>query len=338
MKNLLRSFTLAGFGCLALGVVSAQSPDTRKNKMGEFDEIVIKNKGDKGGKVTIEIKDGDVFVDGKKLDQYSNPDISVFRRNITPINGNNFSFDNDGPGEGSIDLFNEEDGDNTPITGNKAVLGVITEKTTAVGATVKTVAKGSPADKAGIRAGDVITKIDDAAINEPRELFETIGTRKPGDKVTVTYTRNKKVNKASVTLDERKDEDGGMNMFAIPRGRGEYFNFPMPRGRQGFGDGNGWFGNPDEGVKLGIQVQDTDSGDAAQVINMTPGSPAEKAGFKMNDLITDLAGSPVKSAHDVAEIYRANRSKGTITATVKRNGQTQTLEIKIPKKLNKADL
>lgn len=339
MKNVLRNFTLAGFGCLAISVASAQNRNApAKDKMGEYDEIVIKNKSNKGGKVTVEIKDGDILIDGKKMDEYNSPDISVFRRSITPINGNNFSFD--GP-SGNIQLFNsdgdDEEGENLPITGNKAVLGVITEKTTAVGATVKTVAPGSPAEKADIKTGDAITKINTETINEPKDLFETIGRFKPGDKITITYTRNKKESKTSVTLDERKEDSFG-GAFSGPRRRGNLFTFPMPRGGQGFGGPGFSFNTPDEGVKLGIQVQDTDEGDGAQVINMTSGSPAEKAGFKINDLITGMAGSPVKSAHDVAEIYRANRNKGTITATVKRNGKTQTIDIKVPKKLHTADL
>lgn len=335
MKNVLRNFTLAGFSCLAVNIAAAQNPGApAKDKMGEYDEIVIKNKSNKGGKVTVEIKDGDILLDGQKMDQYNNPDISVFRRRITPMNGNNFSFDN-GSSRNEIQLFGgegDDEGEELPITGNKAVLGVITEKTTAVGATVKSVAPGSPADKAGIKVGDAITKINDETINEPKALFETIGRFKPGDKITVSYTRNNKQNKATVTLDERKENSFG-GIFNAPRRRSELFTFPMPRGGQGFG-----FERADEGVKLGIQVQDTDEGNGAQVINMATGSPAEKAGFKINDLITDMAGSTVKSAHDVAEIYRANRDKGTITATIKRNGQTQTIDIKVPKKLHTADL
>ncbi|WP_343744487.1 PDZ domain-containing protein [Chitinophaga sp.] len=336
MKNVLRNFTLAGLSCLAVSVATAQSPGaSAKDKMGEYDEIVIKNKSNKGGKVTVEIKDGSILLDGQKMDQYNNPDISVFRRRITPMNGNNFSFDN-GSSRDEIQLFNndEDEGEGLPITGNKAVLGVITEKTTAVGATVKSVAPGSPADKAGIKVGDAITKINDEVINEPKALFETIGRFKPGDKITVSYTRNGKQNKASVTLDERKEDSFG-GIFNAPRRRSELFTFPMPRNRQGLGFD---FNRADDGVKLGIQVQDTDDDNGAQVINMAPGSPAEKAGFKVNDLITDMAGSPVKSAHDVAELYRANRDKGTITATIKRNGQTQTIDIKVPKKLHTADL
>ncbi|WP_160712448.1 PDZ domain-containing protein [Chitinophaga solisilvae] len=340
MKNSIKTLTLVSFSCLALGVANAQEKNAAKGKMGEFDEIVIKRKSGKDGKITVEIKDDNILIDGRKLEQFSNPDISVFRRHITPMNGNNFSF-NDGSGR-SFDFLNDNDDEENviPAPVNKAMLGVITEKTTATGATVKTVAKGSAAEKAGIRPGDIITKVDNDVINEPAELFETIGNHEPGDKVTVTYLRNKKENKAIVKLEERKisDSDAGISPLPMPRNRGEMFLFPpVPRGRQGFDD-RGWFSNAEEGVKLGIQVQDTDNGDGALVINISPDSPGEKAGFKIDDLITSMAGNPVKSAHDVAVAYRTHRSKGTITATIKRNGQEQTVEIKVPKRLNKADL
>ncbi|MGO4289406.1 PDZ domain-containing protein [Chitinophaga sp. RAB17] len=344
MIRLLQILTLAGISCFITGAVSAQTVKSPKNQMGEFDEIIIKHKNDKDSKVTVEIKNGDIFVNGKKLDQYSDPNLSVFRRKITPRDGNSFSFDSDNF-PGNFDMFNDDgnDGeDDTPAIANKAILGVITEKTAATGVTVKSVAKGTPADKAGIKEGDIITAIDKQKINEPAELFEVIGKHQPADNVTVSYIRNSKPNSVIVTLDKRKDM-GGDNWSLLPpsgspkpRPRTFTFPSPYPRGEQGFG--NGWYKQAEEGVKLGLQVQDTENEEGAQVIDIAPASPAEKAGFKKDDIVTDLAGSAVKSASDLSKAYRDNRNKGNITATVKRNGQTQSLEIKIPKKLNKADL
>jgi len=341
MTRLLQILTLAGFSCFITGAVSAQASKPSKNQMGEFDEIVIKHKNDKDGKVTVEIKNGDILVNGKKLDQYNDPDLSVFRRKITPRDGNVFGFDSDNL-SGNFGMFNEDgngEDDDMPITANKAMLGVITEKKAATGVTVKTVAKGTPADKSGIKTGDIITAIDKQTINEPAELFEAIGKHQPGDKITVTYIRNLKKNSVIVILDERKDIGGdSWSPVPSPKTIPRPFTFPppYPRDRQGFG--NGWYNSPEESVKLGLQVQDTENEEGAQVIDIAPASPAEKAGFKKDDIVTDLAGNAVKSAADLSKAYRDNRGKGSITATVKRNGQTQSLEIKIPKKLNKADL
>ncbi|WP_143309826.1 PDZ domain-containing protein [Chitinophaga vietnamensis] len=344
MSKLLQTLTLAGFTCFSFYSASVSAQD-KKDKLGEFDEIVIKHKSDKDGKVTVEIKNGEMLLDGKKPDQFSNPDISVFRRKITPVDGNTLGF-NGGGNFRDFNLFNDEDdngdtGEDQPIFTNKAVLGVITEKKAPAGATVKSVAKGSPAEKAGIKAGDIITNIDNKKIDEPRDLFETIGNYQPGDKITVTYIRNKKDNKVNVTLDERKEAITGNDVRPFPSPRGFNKRFYMMPPLHDNGNDNSWsFGNrsPLGGARLGLQVQDTENGDGAKVINIAEGSAAEKAGFKQDDIITELAGTPIKSAHDVATTYRNNINKNTITVKVTRNGQQQTIEVKVPKQLNKVDL
>ncbi len=57
------------------------------------------------------------------------------------------------------------------------------------GAVVTTVESNSPAEKAGLQAGDVITAIDNVKIDANHSLADLIGTHKPGDKVAVAVTR-----------------------------------------------------------------------------------------------------------------------------------------------------
>jgi serine protease Do len=322
MSKLLQTLTLASITCFA-AITTSHAQDKKSDKLGEYDEIVIKRNSDKDGKVTIEIKDGNVLVDGEKMDAYKDGDISVYRRRIRPVDGNTFNF---GGGRG-LQLFNNND-DNAIIPG-KAVLGVITEKKEAAGATVREVGKGTPAEKAGIKEGDVITQIDADKISEPKELFEKIGAHEPGDKVTVTYLRNKKENKITIALDERKMDQFPRNND-MQDGPDNFFR-NMPRGGMNFRNDN-------EDVKLGLSVQDTEKGEGALVLSVAPGSAAEKAGFKENDIITELAGTTVNSARDITNTYRENKSKGTMDAKVKRNGQQTTLQVQVPKKLHKADL
>ncbi|WP_449479192.1 S1C family serine protease [Streptomyces abikoensis] len=68
------------------------------------------------------------------------------------------------------------------------------------------VTPGGPADKAGLKPGDVITKLDDTAIDSGPTLISEIWTHKPGDKVKVTYTRDGKQSTAEITLGERKGD------------------------------------------------------------------------------------------------------------------------------------
>ncbi|KOT32641.1 protease [Streptomyces caelestis] len=62
---------------------------------------------------------------------------------------------------------------------------------------------GGPADKAGLRPGDVITKLDDRVIDSGPTLIGEIWTHKPGDKVTITYKRDGKEHTAELTLGSR---------------------------------------------------------------------------------------------------------------------------------------
>ncbi|MFE1249111.1 S1C family serine protease [Streptomyces sp. NPDC058735] len=62
---------------------------------------------------------------------------------------------------------------------------------------------GGPAAKAGLKPGDLITKLDDRVIDSGPTLIGEIWTHKPGDKVTITYERDGKQRTVDVTLGSR---------------------------------------------------------------------------------------------------------------------------------------
>lgn len=66
------------------------------------------------------------------------------------------------------------------------------------------VVAGSPADKAGLKSGDVITKVNGQAINESYSLSTALNNFKPGDKVTLTIHRDGHDSNVKVTLDQYK--------------------------------------------------------------------------------------------------------------------------------------
>ena len=57
------------------------------------------------------------------------------------------------------------------------------------GALVSEVAKDSPADQAGVKPGDIITKVDGKSVSDSAALLSLITQRKPGDEITLTVTR-----------------------------------------------------------------------------------------------------------------------------------------------------
>ncbi|MFG2371761.1 S1C family serine protease [Streptomyces sp. NPDC048504] len=73
----------------------------------------------------------------------------------------------------------------------------------AAGVAVVEVKSGGAADKAGIQAGDIITRVGDTDITTITSLSEALASDKPGQKTTVTYSRNGASKKVDVTLGEQ---------------------------------------------------------------------------------------------------------------------------------------
>lgn len=69
------------------------------------------------------------------------------------------------------------------------------------GAYVQQVVADSPADKAGIKAGDVIVKIDENKLSDKMQLSESIAKKKVGDTITITLFRENKTQEIKVTLE-----------------------------------------------------------------------------------------------------------------------------------------
>ncbi|MFJ4850713.1 MULTISPECIES: S1C family serine protease [unclassified Streptomyces] len=68
------------------------------------------------------------------------------------------------------------------------------------------VTAGGPAEKAGLRSGDIITKFDDTVVDSSPTLIGEIWQHQPGEKVDVTYTRDGQTRTATLTLGERKGD------------------------------------------------------------------------------------------------------------------------------------
>jgi putative serine protease PepD len=59
---------------------------------------------------------------------------------------------------------------------------------------------GSPAEKAGLRGGDIVIALDGKPISGPEELIVSVRSKNVGDVVTITYKRNGVERTVSVTL------------------------------------------------------------------------------------------------------------------------------------------
>src|SRR5688572_15500461 len=76
----------------------------------------------------------------------------------------------------------------------------------AQGALVSSVEKGSPADKAGIEAGDVILRFDGKNVTTSEDLPRLVGSTKPGSKVAAQLIRNKATRDVALVIGEMQEE------------------------------------------------------------------------------------------------------------------------------------
>ena len=85
-----------------------------------------------------------------------------------------------------------------PLIGAKVQTG---DSNTGGGAVIESVDDGTPADKAGLQAGDVVTSLDGDTITDGVSLIVAIRTHQPGDTIDMVITRDGKEKTLSVTLD-----------------------------------------------------------------------------------------------------------------------------------------
>ena len=86
------------------------------------------------------------------------------------------------------------------------------------GLTVRSVVADSPAEKAGLKENDVLTKLDDQILMDPSQLRTLIQMKKPGDKVKLTYFRKGKEAQLTAKLGETEDVEDVEDEDAIDLG------------------------------------------------------------------------------------------------------------------------
>ncbi|MFT3704251.1 MAG: PDZ domain-containing protein [Agriterribacter sp.] len=335
----------------------------KKRKTQKREEIIIKKKTDKDEKTTIVIDGDKVTVNGKPITDLNDKDVIVKKLNLE-INDDLWNNDNDEmdieapvaidieapeaiaplppmppmppipdvdfqPGDFNINEDFNINGDNIYFNNqSKPMLGVYTEKDDK-GAKITNVVEGSPAEKAGLQKGDIITKVGDKSVSDPASLADIIGDMEPNKEVDIYYLRDKKEKKVTVKLGERKESFSKSFNFAepSPKWNQDFFKYKF--------NNDGLY---NKRPRLGIRIQDLEEGDGVKVIDLEDSSAAAKSGIKKDDVITNIDGTDIKNTDDAREKMNAVREKSTYPVKVLRNGSPVTVEVKIPKKLKTTDL
>jgi serine protease Do len=182
------------------------------------------------------------------------------------------------------------------------------------GALVGDVVPDGPADKAGIKRGDVVVAVNGKPVRDNTQVRNLVAEGDPGKPISLELLRNGARLEKTVTLGER------------PRERGDQ----TPKGDRQEGASQ---------QKLGLAVQDLTPEIAQQlgyknetgaiVTEVVPGSPADDAGLETGDLVQEINRVPVRSARDFERLARGLRAGDAIALLVRRGQGTVFLSLKI---------
>jgi serine protease Do len=170
------------------------------------------------------------------------------------------------------------------------------------GALVSSVASGSAAAKAGLKAGDVITAIDNEPVHIAGDVSSRIGLAKPGDRMTLVLWRDK----------ARVDVPVSLGSIASATAKAE---------------------PPADGEKLGLALRPLDRAelrsaglDHGLLIEEASG-PARMAGIEPGDVLLSLNGKPVQKIEQVREVMRTKPKQ--VALLISRDGQQIFLPVEL---------
>lgn len=175
-----------------------------------------------------------------------------------------------------------------------------------MGALVASTTPGGPADRAGVKAGDVILAVNGDEVEDFGDLTRRIGRLLPGEKVDLTIWRKGKKLNLAASLDERSAEESAT--------------------------GSGADGDLAESDKvLGMTLRSPTKDEleilglkdvrGLLVVDLSGDSPAGEAGIAPGDLILEANQQPVNTVSDFRSIVEKAEKNGVVLLFLKRKGQ-----------------
>lgn len=332
MKSLIKSSVLLLSLSIAISSVFAQNDKSKakaddKEKSGD---LIIHKKGNSSEKMTIVIDGDKITVNGKPIDEYKSDDLDIISDDMNyKMSRDAFAFAGPGAIGDPMAMLGEDFV--KEIHSNKAFLGVMTKKTDK-GAQVTDVTDGSAAEKAGLKEGDIITKVNDDKIEDADDLYKAIGKYKPADKITIGILRDGRETSVNAALGENKQ----VQVYSWKRGAPDNMRLRTPMPPSGNWNWDGDFFN--DKPRLGMQVQDTEDGKGVTVLDVEDDEVGDKAGLKEDDIITTFNGKNITSVDDIKTAMKNVKKGDNVSIGYKRDGKAMTTTVKFPKDLKTTDL
>lgn len=192
----------------------------------------------------------------------------------------------------------------------RSYLGINTFDDTEGGVTFRDVwPPDSPADKAGLVGGDVITAFDGHATVNKKEMMRLLANTPSGKTVEIIYTRDGETKKVSLTTMARAE---------IQHLEGAFINRGTSRGQLGYEDAS-VVSVPGKNIK-GVLLE-----------RLSPSGPAALAGLVEGDIIIEFDGAPIRTESELILRVRRAIPYSTVNVIVIRGSE----QIEIPVKIGK---
>ncbi|WP_087692263.1 serine protease HtrA, partial [Campylobacter jejuni] len=173
------------------------------------------------------------------------------------------------------------------------------------GALITDVQKGSSADEAGLKRGDLVTKVNNKVIKSPIDLKNYIGTLEIGQKISLSYERDGENKQASFILKGEKENPKGVQSDLI--------------------DGLS-LRNLDPRLKDRLQIPKDVNG--VLVDSVKEKSKGKNSGFQEGDIIIGVGQSEIKNLKDLEQALKQVNKKEFTKVWVYRNGFATLLVLK----------
>ena len=187
------------------------------------------------------------------------------------------------------------------------------------GALVADVVPGGPAEKVGLKPGDVIVAVNGRPVVDNYQLTRDVGAIPPGNKIKLDYIREGKQHSVEVTVAPRPDEKDEVASASSSGGNEARSSDPLGLTVEDL--------TPQLARRAGVDA--TTKG--AVVIDVATDSPASNAGIEPGDVVVEVGRQPVASAADYQKAVRNLKKGDTTILRVKRGQGAQFVTVKIPR-------
>jgi serine protease Do len=177
------------------------------------------------------------------------------------------------------------------------------------GALVSDVMENSPADKGGIKRGDVIFQYQGKAVDNPGHLRNAVAETPVGTKVKLTIIRDRKEMTVQLTIGEQPKN------LTKAGAEGEEKSSEESRAVSGLDVSNL---TKEMARRLGVPYKEN----MVVVTNVDPGSPAEEAGVLRGDIILEINRTMIKNADDYDRVMGQVKKGSELLLLINRQGRT----------------